>query len=656
EEPAAELEEFVVSAVRIGESDPLTQPLNSTYVGEAKIERSSALNVSEILEKEANIRFRSVVGSNASGDLSMRGFGENSQTRILVMVDGQKFNRADMGSINWLQIPLSEVESIEVLRGPMSSLYGSAAEAGVIKIKTKIPKEDGYSASVQGVYGSYTTYNIAARASGRADDIFFGLGGNFYHTAGWRENSAAEAKNVNLSIGKDFDENNRLVFSGSYTDSDTSYPGPISWEQYLIDPRKSDGKAQQSNSKDGIFALNFENNSQFGEGEAGLAMNFRDMDWRAQSRSDSLQTTTTFTPRYRVNVGENSHILAGFDGSYETLDYQKYYLNTSYKSSFAYVDRFSFSPYLGADTSVWDCLDISASGRFEASRLSAKNTEYLENTILPTKEITIGGKKYIVPNPDYGPTVKNRYNESEWMSGAGANFGLNYRFLENASVFFKFDQIYHYPTTDEVAAYQGYTMALPFNFDLKPETGQNYEVGAKYIFGGWTFTASAYLQYLQDEISFDNTQNMNVNLPDTRRYGVDLQISYDAKYGGASVFFSAVKAQFDAGEYAGKNIPLVPNFHGSAAVYAKPFEWLRLIARVNFSDSQYEGNDWANTARKIPSYYTFDFQANFQYTKYFSAFVSVENAFDEKYISCGWSGAYYPAMGRMIKAGINLKF
>lgn len=93
----------------------------------------------DILEKEANVRFRSVVGSNASGDLSMRGFGENSQTRVLIMVDGQKFNRPDMGAINWLQIPLSDIESVEVLRGPMSALYGAAAEAGVIKIKTRRP-------------------------------------------------------------------------------------------------------------------------------------------------------------------------------------------------------------------------------------------------------------------------------------------------------------------------------------------------------------------------------------------------------------------------------------------------------------------------------------------------------------------------------------
>ncbi len=652
----ATLDEFVVTAVRVGESDPLSQAVNSTYIGRGKIENSAATNVVDILEKEANVRFRSVVGSNASGDLSMRGFGENSQTRVLIMVDGQKFNRPDMGAINWLQIPLSDIESVEVLRGPMSALYGAAAEAGVIKIKTRRPSEDGYSFFGQAIYGSYSTYNLAARAGGKEGDWFFSAGANYYETDGWRENSRADAKSANLSAGHELNDNNTLVFSGSYTRSNIEYPGPISWEQYKQDPRQSDGKGQTSKSDDGIFALNLETESVSGRGEVGLAANFRDIEWDTASRSRNTQWTATFTPRYRFDAGENSHITAGFDGTYENVDFKRLYQKTSYTHSFADIDRHSIAPYLGADTTIFEKFDIGVAGRYDAARMRAKNTEYFENSILPTRVITVGGQKYEVPNPFYGPTVKTRYDESQWQHGFGANFGANWRVRDDVSVFFKFDQIYHYPTTDEVAAYQGYTMAVPFNFDLNPETGQNYEVGAKYISDGWTFVASAFLQYLDNEISFDNTQNMNVNLPPTRRYGIDAQISYDAEFYGASMAFTAVQAQFDGGKLDGNRIPLVPNFYGSAAVYVKPLEWITVTARINLTNSQYEGNDNANSARMIPAYATFDFQASFAFCHYGSAFLAIENAFDERYISCGWSGTYYPGMGRMMKAGINLKF
>lgn len=652
----AVLDEFVVTAFRVGESDPLSQALNSTYIGRDKIEESAALNVIDVLEKQANVRFRSVVGSNATGDLSMRGFGENSQTRILVMVDGQRFNRPDMGAINWLQIPLSDVESIEVLRGPMSALYGASAEAGVIKIKTRRPAEDGYSFFGEAVYGSYSTYNLAARASGREGDWFFSAGVNDYQTDGWRENSEAWARSANVSLGYDINEKNSLVFSGSYTKSYIEYPGPLSWEQYVQDPRQSDGKSQSSKSDDGIFALNLETESTAGSGEVGLAANFRDIYWQTSSNSRNTQWTATFTPRYRFDVGENSHILAGFDGTYEDVDFKRYYQQTPYTHSFADAQRYSFSPYLGADTTLFEKLTISAAGRFDAACMDAHNTEYFENSILPTRVITVGGKRYEIPNPDYGPTVKSAYDESKWQHGFGANFGANYSLREDTSVFFKFDQIYHYPSIDEVAAYQGYTMALPFNFDLEPETGQNYEIGAKYFSDGWTVVASAFLQYLDNEISFDNTQNINVNLPPTRRYGIDAQISYDSQYYGASIMFTAVRAEFDGGAYSGRRVPLVPDFYGSAAVYVKPLEWIKLTFRANLANSQYEGNDNSNTARMIPAYATFDFQASFNFCRYGSIFASIENAFDKRYVSCGWSGTYYPGMGRMMKIGLNLKF
>lgn len=651
-----ELDKFVVTANRIGEANPLEQAVNSTYIDRNKIENSSAVNVVDILEKQANVRFRSVVSSNAAGDLSMRGFGENSQTRVLIMVDGQKFNRPDMGAINWLQLPLSDIESVEVLRGPMSALYGSAAEAGVIKIKTRRPYEDGYSFFGQAIYGAYSTYNLAARVAGKEDNFFFSLGLNDYQTDGWRENSRADSRSANIALGYEINDKNTLVFSGSYAKSEIQYPGALTWEQFKNDPRQADGKGQFSNADDGIFALNLESESSSGKGEVGLAANFRDIQWDTVSSTRNKQWTATFTPRYKFDIGENSHLTTGFDGGLETVDFKRLYQSTSYTHSFADVQRYSLAPYLGADTTFFDKLDISATGRFDTANMSARNTEYFENSILPTRVITVGGKKYEIPNPFYGPTVKNAYDESQWQHGFGANLGANLRVRDDTSVFFKFDQIYHYPTTDEIAAYQGYTMAVPFNFELNPETGQNYEVGAKYFTDSWTFTTSVFLQYLTDEISFDNTQNMNVNLPPTRRYGIDAQAAYDADFYGASIMFTAVQAQFDGGTLDGNRVPLVPNFYGSLSMYVKPLNWITLTARANITNSQYEGNDNKNASRMIPAYATFDFQASFAFCRYGTVFLTLENAFDERYISCGWSGTYYPAMGRMMKAGLNLKF
>ena len=84
----------------------------------------------------------------------MRGFGENSQLRVAVIVDGVRYNRIDMDSIPWLQIPMDNIASVEVMRGANSARYGNNAVAGVINVKTRdISKTD--TLAVGGFYGSY---------------------------------------------------------------------------------------------------------------------------------------------------------------------------------------------------------------------------------------------------------------------------------------------------------------------------------------------------------------------------------------------------------------------------------------------------------------------------------------------------------------------
>lgn len=664
DEEKNELENLVVTAYRF-DSAPLETPVNSTFISSQKISDSPFTNAAEVLQKYANINFRSVTGSMSSGDLAMRGFGENSQTRVLVMIDGQKFNRADMGAINWLQIPLSDIESIEVLRGPQSALYGSSAEAGVIKIKTLSAKDDGINVAGQAMYGSYGTYNLSARATGRIDDYFFTLNLNDFNSDGWRKNSESDAKSANLSLGYDINENNSFVVTGNYTDSHISYPGALTLQQYNQDPRQSDGKGAYSDSKDGVYTATLSTNSTAGEGEIGLGANFRDIFWTLGGRSKNFQWTGTFTPRYKFELGENAHLLIGFDGTYDNIDFKKYYQQTPYTKSFACAERFSLAPYLGGDFSPLENLTISAVGRFDAARLHIDNTDYIENTIEPTRIIIIRGQKYEVPNPNYPAkaNLANSYNSAMWQSGGSANFGANYLVRPDTSVFFKFDQIYHYPTTDEVAAYQGGTLPIPFNFNIKPETGQNYEIGAKYITGNWTLVGSVFMMNLQDEIAYaeyidseGNSAFLNTNLPPTTRLGCDLELRYDSKYWGVSTMFSAVDASFDGGKFDGGKIPLVPNYTGNIAAYLRPLEWITFSTRLTFLTSQYLGSDYENLNAKIPAYALLDFQVNFKFCRYGSIYLAVENVLDKKHISCAWGSGYYPGMGRMMSAGLNLKF
>ena len=101
------------------------------------IARSGAVSAVEILETVGGVHFSGAIAGAGSEQISMRGFGENSHGRVLVLVDGNKINDPDLKGANWNAIPLSCIERIEILDGSASVLYGNYAVGGVINIITK---------------------------------------------------------------------------------------------------------------------------------------------------------------------------------------------------------------------------------------------------------------------------------------------------------------------------------------------------------------------------------------------------------------------------------------------------------------------------------------------------------------------------------------
>ena len=64
-------------------------------------------------------------GKSASVDI--RGFGETAPLNTLVLVDGRRVNEIDLSGVDWTQIPLDQIERIEIVRGAGSVLYGDNA-------------------------------------------------------------------------------------------------------------------------------------------------------------------------------------------------------------------------------------------------------------------------------------------------------------------------------------------------------------------------------------------------------------------------------------------------------------------------------------------------------------------------------------------------
>ncbi|WP_058833694.1 TonB-dependent vitamin B12 receptor [Luteimonas abyssi] len=130
---AVDLDEIIVTGTRVPVA--LADSVSPAQViDRAEIERTQAPNLPELLRGRAGINLTNAGGPGAQTSLFMRGAGSN---QILVLIDGIRIGSATAGLPALQDIPVEQIDRIEIVRGPHSSLYGADAIGGVIQIFTR---------------------------------------------------------------------------------------------------------------------------------------------------------------------------------------------------------------------------------------------------------------------------------------------------------------------------------------------------------------------------------------------------------------------------------------------------------------------------------------------------------------------------------------
>lgn len=137
-----------------------------TVIDRAAIERSEGRTLVELLSQQAGLQFASNGGLGKSSSLFIRGL-ESRHT--LLLVDGIRVGSATLGTPSLDNLPLEAVERIEIVRGPMSSLYGNGAFGGVIQVFTRQATQ-GFSANAKVAAGS-NAYGQAAAGVGFGNGV-----------------------------------------------------------------------------------------------------------------------------------------------------------------------------------------------------------------------------------------------------------------------------------------------------------------------------------------------------------------------------------------------------------------------------------------------------------------------------------------------------
>jgi iron complex outermembrane receptor protein len=639
QEKEVTLEEVVVTATRDVE-EIRKIPANVTVITEEKMKESNAQVVTDVLKDEVGVVVRDYFGTGKTATVDIRGLGETGPLNTLVLVDGRRVNEIDLSGVDWTQIPLDQVERIEIVRGPGSVLYGDNAAGGVINIITKRP-EKSFSAGGEVVIGNYHYDKESGSVSGKWGPLSAILSASHNATNGYRDNGFLRAKDVGGKLIYDLNEAVSIDLSGGYHRDDAGLPFALKEPLYILDRRATihpDDKAETDDAYGvlGIRAKLWD----VGLIQADLSYRHREVEdffVSANFKDKRNLGTWGITPKYilerRLWTFPNKLIIG--------LDFYK------------------------SDSTIFSDSALLGSTRSDVTKESTGAYILDEFSILSNLILSLGYRQEwaVFDIAQDVPRSKDRSRNSEpaW------NAGLNYLFAKNSSAFFSYKRSFRYPVSDELIQY----VFTPGTFEIsgiqvnpamKPQTGYHYEVGVRHAFTD-QIEANLTLFWidLRNEIFYNPFTFSNENYPRTRRQGIEVG-------GKAKPFrwltlwgnYGYIRPILRNGSFSGNEIPGVPRHKGSVAADLNIGKGIHLDAKLNLVGARYFISDWANQVERQGGYYTMDMRLSYAW-KGLKAFIGVNNLFNRKYaefavVDSVGTQYFYPSPGRNFIGGVSYTF
>jgi iron complex outermembrane receptor protein len=646
----ARLPEVVVTGTRSAE-EVRRIPANISVITAEQIRSSNAKTAADLLRREEGVVVRDLLGNGKTAQVDLRGFGETAASNTLVLVDGRRANEIDLSGTDWAQIPIEQIERIEVLRGPGSVLYGDNAVAGVINIITKTPSQKP-TAGGGVTLGSYDRYRFDAHAGGGLGKAALAIYGSIEDTDGYRDNNDYRAKDVGGRIALDATERLRIHLSGSYHDDEFGLPGSLTKAQVKADRKQSLNPEDRASTEDYFVKAGLDwDLLKFGQLVADLSYRDRSGDSRFPDASfpfknDFSTETLGFTPRYLWQgdlFGHGNKLIAGVDLYRVSQD------NRSY-SGF-------FSPLPSSPTGLSD-VDRDSAGFY------LNNEFYLRRDLL----LTLGGRheyvKYDFDVKDLSAFPLAPLNESDSDSENAFQAGLTYLYAENSSLFSRVGRSFRFPLVDELVVYDFTTGQIRVNPDLKPQTGIHYEIGVRHAFTprlGANLTL--FRAEMEDEIFFNRPVFTNENHPKTLHQGVEIGARAEVmKHVALTGNYTYQKATFEKEPYKNKDLPAVPNHRANLGlrIFDLP-PGVELAVDLSYYGPSYAVSDFENDFEKLDGFFTVDAKLIYEW-KMIRTFVGVNNLTNEKYSEYAVIGGFpletnfYPAPERNFVFGLRAQF
>jgi len=441
--------------------------ISSTVITRYDIERKQLNSIEQALRGIAGVNIVNSGGLGKNTSVFLRG---TESDQVLVLIDGVRAGSATSGGAAWQHLPISEIESIEVIRGPKSSLYGADAIGGIIHIHTRnaIASTSAINPTFSAGVGTYGHYKVAGGVSGAVDKAWYNTHLSYQQTEGF--NSCAGA----VAYGCFTNEPDR--------DGYQNYAGSLRLGYHFTDWLSIEGHALYSSGQTD-FDGSFVNEADFAQLIYGGKATIQAMDfWRIDLTGGVSEDDSTN------------------------------YLNDTKQSVFD-TQRVSFSALNNFSLTSIHLLSLG----YDFQDDSIDSTESFTETSRNNHAVFIQYQGEFAKN-QFIMAYRSDFNQ-QFGQNSTWNASWGYSFDNGILVSASYGTAFKAPTFNELY-FPGFS-----NSNLNPEKSESYEIGVSGEHTYWNWSLNGYLTYIDDMISFDSSIFAPNNLSAARIMGLEAIIS-----------------------------------------------------------------------------------------------------------------------------------
>lgn len=673
---AADEQTMVVTAAPTTVSELDTPAAVSVVNGDEMRQAAPRVNLSESLGAVPGLQVQNRQNYAQDLQLSIRGFGSRSTYGVRglrIYVDGIPATMPD-GQGQTSNIDIGSVDTIEVLRGPFSALYGNSS-GGVINVTSQTGTQPP-TVEASSYYGSFGTWHYGMKATGavgdgsHAGDVDSTVSTNRFTTHGYRDHSGARKNLANARLGVRINDVSKLTLLLNSVDIKANDAGGLTADEWRDNPRQSprgDQYNTRKNTRQTQAGLRYERQlsaqddlsvmmyageretTQFQSiprapqlkpshagGVIDLTRHYQGIDTRLTHRGELLVPVTLTAGLDYENMSERRKGYENFVMVNGAPQYgEQGALRRNERNLMWNVD-----PYLQTQWQLTDKLSLDAGVRY--SSVWFDSNDY-----------------YITPGngDDSGDASYHK-----WLP-AGS---LKYALTDAWNVYLSAGRGFETPTINELSYRSDNQSGL--NFGLKPSTNDTVEIGSKTRIGNGLFTAALFQTNTDNEILVDSSSGGRTsykNAGKTRRQGMELGL--DQQFGESwrlKAAWTWLDATYrtnvcDDASCNGNRIPGIARNMGYASFGYQPEQGWYAGSDIRYM-SDIMAND-ENTA-KAPSWTVVGLTTGYKWSygrMDMDLFGRIDNLFDREYVGSvivnESNGRYYePAPGRNYGIGLNL--